>query len=366
MLRFIKDKSILIGMPTLLTALFLCIPISAFAANLVLTPEESAWLQSRNNTIIVYPEKNYPPFSYISETGVPTGLSIDYIKLIAEKIGARIEYLPARPLSEILKDVTLGKGDVVTSLAPTKEREEFLTFTDIYASASAVVIVRNDYKDREAKSFSDFSGKRVAVGNGYAVTKYIQEEYPQVLIVPVIDDEIGLQKVVLGEVDAAVIDIASLSYFMSQQVLSSMKIIANVGFEYNVAFAVPKNKKILRSILNKGITEITPGERSELNKKWMMQSNKNVAPKESSSFENIFGSSTVIFAPIIVALLGCIIYLVRRPKYFLFSKKKSEINELKANLHELDEASHRIEEELSIVKAEKEEIEEKLEKSHFS
>ena len=94
----------------------LVIPLAsvfAFGSKEILTPEERLWLQSRNNTIVVYPEKNYPPFSYQSTSGIPQGLSIDYIELIAEKIGAQIKYLQAKPRTQIIDDLAHSKGDVI-------------------------------------------------------------------------------------------------------------------------------------------------------------------------------------------------------------------------------------------------------------
>jgi ABC-type amino acid transport substrate-binding protein len=67
-----------------------CPQISSASREDILTKEEVFWLKSRNNTLIVYPEKNFPPFSYQDSAGNPQGLSIDYLKLIADKIGVKI------------------------------------------------------------------------------------------------------------------------------------------------------------------------------------------------------------------------------------------------------------------------------------
>ena len=202
-------------------------PSLAFAQNQdLLSPEELLWLKSRNNTIVVYPEKNFIPFSFENSSGNPQGLSIDFIEMIAKKLGIKIEYLPARPLNQILDNVkNEKKADVVTSVVDTKERQEFLYFTDSYIRVDVVILARKDISVGSNLTLKDLSGKKVAIGNQYAVEEFVRTNYPRVIVEEVVDDELGLQQLVLGEVEFAIVDIASLSHFFSKQTLSSVKIV---------------------------------------------------------------------------------------------------------------------------------------------
>ena len=56
-----------------------------------LTPNEQAWLK-KHSAIRVHNEKDWPPFNYF-EYGNPRGLSIDYMNLVAEQLGIKIEYV---------------------------------------------------------------------------------------------------------------------------------------------------------------------------------------------------------------------------------------------------------------------------------
>ena len=71
--------------------LLFCLPVSTFAVttsetDVLLTPEEQAWLK-KHPVIRVHNEWSWPPFNY-NEDGEPTGLSIDYMNLLASRIGA--------------------------------------------------------------------------------------------------------------------------------------------------------------------------------------------------------------------------------------------------------------------------------------
>ena len=341
-------------------------PFSTFAqADNLLNKEEKLWLESRNNTIVVYPEKSFAPFSYQSSSGFPQGLSIEYIELVAEKVGAKVEYLPARSLTQILEDIKNGRGDIITSLASTPDREKFLYFTDSYINVSTVIVARKDAKVGKDLNLSDLIGKKVAVGKGYAVSEFLHENYPRIILESVSDDEVGLQQLVLGEVDFAIMDIASLSFYISKQVLSSVSVVGNVGFSYDLSFAVPKDKAILQSILDKGLTQITQNERDLLKEKWVVTPKKQQksfwSTLENTLTNDIFQYNFFLFTIFILIFLFTRNRDFYRGHYDRFIKKQKNIESIKEEMNELGEMNKMLSEELKNIKKAELELKEKLE-----
>src|ERR1035437_8987903 len=123
--------------------IFSALPALAQTKDL-LSPAETLWLQERNNTIVVYPEQNDPPYSYQNPAGNIQGLSIDYIELIAQKIGVKIQYLTPRSRDQINTDIQAGKGDVAFFSQDTT-KAVYLLFTESYATVPVVIVVRKDY-----------------------------------------------------------------------------------------------------------------------------------------------------------------------------------------------------------------------------
>lgn len=325
-----------------------------------LTKEENLWLESRNNTIVIYPEKGFPPFSYQSSSGIPQGLSIDYIELVAEKLGIKTQYLPARSRAQILEDIKQGKGDVLTSVANTTDRQEFLYFTDDYISVSTVMVVRKDLNNKKTLSLADLAGKKVAVGAGYAVSEYLRKNYPRIILDQVTDDEVALQQVVLGEVDVAIMDIASLSFYLSKQVLNSVKVVGNAGYEYKLAFAVPKEKQILQSILDKGLLQISQNERQIFNEKWIVITGSETKKDNLNFLKNIFSENNLII--ILISLLIIVVFFLIRVRHHrsVFFHKAHDMSELKEDLAELEEANELLSEELHHIKDKQKTIHEKI------
>jgi hypothetical protein len=222
--------------------------------------------------------------------------------------------------------------------------------------------VRKDIDIGSNLTLADLTGKKVAIGSKYAVEDFVRTNNPRVVIESVTDDELGLQQVVLGEVDAAIIDVTSLSYYLSKQVLNSVKIVGSTGFEYKLSFAVPKDKEILQSIIDKGLQQISTDDRKVITEKWV------VVPSEIKSASSFVPYVKSNLSTIILYILLCfiIIILLLRQKHGHFSLRRhaklDAVEELKEEIIELEDTSKGLMYELNEVKALEENIKEKIKK----
>lgn len=346
---------------TILFFLFSLIFIPALtltqAQSELISPEENLWFEDRSRTIVVQPEKNFPPFSYVLKSQSAStlqGYSVDFIELIAEKLEATIEYKEPRSLDQIMEEVKSGNNaSVLVTLTETKERSEFFNFTDPYISVPAVFVVRKDSSFKGSDlSPVDFSGKRVAVGSEYAVESYLKQNYPRIVLEKVTDDEVALQKVLLNDVDAAVLDIASLSHYTSRSVLSSVRIAGTTGFDYELAFGVPKDEPELLSILQKGLLNVGKVEREDLRSKWINFQDQVIKNANTKSFFANSGYSI----PITIAIIGAVIvalYAINTKRHTFFDHIKKGVTkkqEAMEKLEKLEQASDILEAELKEIK----------------
>ncbi len=353
--------------------LFLIIlsPVSARAV--VLSPDQADWLTKHKDTIVVRPEKNYPPFSFVSSVPSikPKGLSVDYLELVARKLGAQPTYLEAKSRAVIMTEIKSGKEGVVLALTETDERGEYMYFSEPFISLPAVIVTRKDFKhENRDLTLADFNAKQVSITDGYAVMDYIKNNYPRIIIEPVTDDEVALQKLLLGEVDAAVMDLASLSYYTSRDMLSYVTIVGQTGFEYKLSFAVPKSMPELQDILNSGLKEITSAERAIIKDRWITFPS---TPEPSKNKLSIFYLGTPLWigfsigaAIILLILLIFIIFHNRRHHHYHVASlsrehdKKQKISDLTEQLEELESANSVLGENMEEIKALEKAIQDKI------
>jgi ABC-type amino acid transport substrate-binding protein len=128
-----------------------------------LTLEERAWV-SDHPVIRVHNEMNWPPFNF-NENGEPRGFSIDFMNLVTSRVGLQVEYVSGPSWDEFMGQVRTGELDVMLDIAPTKDRTEYLNFTDQYVGTAAAVVVKDP--TLQLKSIEDLHGKRLAIPKGF-------------------------------------------------------------------------------------------------------------------------------------------------------------------------------------------------------
>lgn len=202
----------------MLTSLLGLLGISAALASeperSFLTAPERAWIDARAGQVRVAPEVNFPPFSFI-DSGQWHGLSADMVRLLNGLIHAQFQILPAQNLDAILADAQHGKVEIVTSLMQTPERSRYLDFTQPYFRVPTAIIVKADFIQGQWPD--SFLNKRVAVGKGYGVQKFLESAFPAIQLALVADDLAGMRKLSFGEVDAVIMDVASASFFIERE-----------------------------------------------------------------------------------------------------------------------------------------------------
>jgi ABC-type amino acid transport substrate-binding protein len=349
------------------------LPASIFAQQTILTKEQNEWLNKNNRTILVHPQDFEPPFVF-SSSGTKKeskGFSIEYFNLILKKINAKVVFSQPAPLNQILAGARERNDGIILSLTPTEEREQYLYFTDSYYTTPSVVVVRKDfYINKKLFSLSDFIDKRVAVGNSYAAQSYIESNYPKMELTLVADDQIGLQKLLLGEVDALVMDFASYTYYTANDVLSYVKIIGRTGFDYKHSIAVPKSSPELVLILNEALKSIPDAEKQVLINKWMgsdlsplSSSASDVAPETPNNLKTWLLFIGFLIVLMFIVILVTVLYKKNRDNFSrkLF-RKKEFASEVKEELEELKIARETLKEDIAQISELEKDIQEKIEK----
>jgi len=212
------------------------------------------------------PEKDYAPFVSANPNGQVQGLSIDVLEILKPHLGAKVQMLAPDNLTNILQAARRGEVDLISSLRPTPERAEFLSFSDPYVKVPAVLVVRAEATDSTLK---DLAGRSVAVGKGYAVEGFVRANYQEVHWVAFPDDVSALHSLLRGEVEGIVADIASVSDATRHSGIRDVKVVETLPFEYELSFAYRKELKELGNALNAGLKEITPSARQTLLRRWI-------------------------------------------------------------------------------------------------
>ena len=336
-------------------------PFFVHAKSDLLTTEENLWLESRNNTILVVPERNNPPFSFNDSSYISQGIFIDYIKLVAEKLDIKLDFQTARTRPDIISGMGEDKSEYVSTLEIDKAQDRNLIFSDPYSTFPVVIAVRKDYDSSEGMTLDNFNNKSIAVVKDSPIIDYIKQNYPRVVTEEVVDNELALQKVALNEVDATVINSASLTYLLSKQSMRSIKVVGSLVPDSKMALVVPKNKSVLASILAKGLKQIKAQEHQQIIDKWISLPNE----RDNNSFFTTISSNIFIYLMIIlivVIIFFTIVFLHKKSPNFNYRAiaKNNKINDLEKEIIQLESASENLIDELKEVKNLEQDIKNKM------
>ena len=231
------------------------LPVAAEGSRLELTQDEEDWIAEKH--IVRIPVFYWPPYQ-INADGLLTGISVDYIKAIFDRLGIRYELKSYDSVSwkKAMQDIREHKGvDLLLTAKPTALREKNMLFTDYYISSPWVIYTRNDTDN--IHDFADLRGKKVSVEENFVITGLLKKNYPDIILLEArgIDTPYkALRAVATGEADAYIGNLATGCYIARALGLHDLKVVGDTPFGNDTnAMIVRKDWPELVSIINKSL-----------------------------------------------------------------------------------------------------------------
>lgn len=114
-------------------------------------------------TIKIAIPTDFPPYGFVGTDLQPQGLDVDTAKLIASKLGVKVELVPVTSANRIPYLQTKKADLVISTLGKNPEREKVIDFTVAYSPFFQAVFAP---KSMPITSFADLAGKTVGVTRG--------------------------------------------------------------------------------------------------------------------------------------------------------------------------------------------------------
>jgi ABC-type amino acid transport substrate-binding protein len=250
----------------------------------ILTKEERQWLAD-HPVIKVHNGKDFPPLNFFA-AGRAQGFSIDYMRLLASKIGVRVEFVTGPTWNRFLEMMHSGELDVMLNIVRTPEREKFLLYTRAYASNPNSILIR---KSEIFNSLEPLQCKTVAVPRGYFQEEILTRDFPRIKLHLVTSVLEAMKAVAFGDADAAVGELAVFNHLLGRELMTDLVVsgelkLGSVDFN-QLRIATRKDLPVLAAILEKGMDAITPDEMKTLRNRWITGAAAVIASSEILSEE---------------------------------------------------------------------------------
>lgn len=234
---------------------------------LVLSQEAQAWIAQHPKVRIAF-DGNFPPYSYLNDSGELVGLSVDLVRQIGERTGIDFQVDARTEWADLYAAAQQREVDVVATMVKTAERKEWFTFTQPYIYKSLMIMTRTD--DQRINRREDLAGKKVALVEKYSYVPSLLAEFPSVQPVYVASMLDGLNALATGKADAAITFVGAGNYLQERYLLSNLQFAAVYDANSrNESFGVRSDWPELASILDQALASFSPQQKTALTERWV-------------------------------------------------------------------------------------------------
>ena len=202
-----------------------------------------------DKTLVMATNAEFPPYEYYEGEEV-IGIDVDIAKAVAEELGMELK-IEDMAFDSVIPAVSSGKADIaLAGLTVTDERKENLNFTDTYAKATQVIIVK---EDSAIAGPDDLEGKKIGVQLGTTGDLYASD---------IKDAEVeqynkgfeAVQATMQGKIDAVIIDSEPAKEFVVEA--EGLKILDEAFTEEEYAIGIAKDNDELLEKVNKALKSL--------------------------------------------------------------------------------------------------------------
>ncbi|KWT95080.1 transporter substrate-binding domain-containing protein [Candidatus Magnetominusculus xianensis] len=233
--------------------------------NIGLTQEEKEFIKGRKMRLGV--DSARPPYEFIDETGVYSGISAGFIETCAKRLGIEIVLVPGLNVGAAMKKMKEGEIDLIPKISPDPERAKSILFTKPYSTFAAVIVTRKDV--RRISGVDNLEGLKVAVLKGLIVETRIKRDYPNMPLISISDIKTALLDLSAGKIDVLIDNMAIVSYNIDRLGLNNLKIAGHTPYHYDMAFGIRKDWPLLASALDKTLSGMSKKEKTVINDRWL-------------------------------------------------------------------------------------------------
>ena len=200
--------------------------------------------------LVMVTNAEFPPYEFHDQNAI-VGIDVEIAGAIAEQLGLELE-IEDIAFDSIIPEIVSGKADIgAAGLTVTEDRKQNVDFSDTYAHATQVIIVK---EDSEIKGVADLEGKIMGVQQGTTGDIYVSGDYGDEAVERYAKGMEAVQALAQGKVDAVVIDGEPAKQYIKE--VEGLKIIDESYTDEDYAIAIKKGNTAMVEAVNKALAEL--------------------------------------------------------------------------------------------------------------
>ncbi|MEA5537379.1 amino acid ABC transporter substrate-binding protein [Crocosphaera sp. XPORK-15E] len=242
--------------------------------------------------------KDAIPFGYVNEKGQWVGYSIDILEIIRQDVEKKL----GKPIKLKLVEVTpQNRFDKIknreidiecASSTFTWERDKSVDFTVSYFASGTKILVK---KGSDLGTIESLAGRKIGVILNTTNEQAIKRQQPAAKIIPIKDQNDGLDKLNKGEIEAMAGDgIVLQGLRLENKNPNSLEVVPEFPYVYEAyACMIPEDESAWRGIVNYSLVKFMEGivsdqpEQVAIYEKWFGEE-KGVTPYSREAINDYF------------------------------------------------------------------------------
>ncbi len=214
--------------------------------------------KKEENKLIMATNAQFPPYEYYEGNKI-IGIDAEIAELIAKELGMELE-ITDMDFNGILGAVQNGTADIgMAGMTVTEKRKESVNFSNTYATAVQVVIVK---EGSAIKTIDDLAGKKIGVQEATTGDIYATDDFGEENVLRYNNGPTAIQALQNGTIDAVIIDNEPAKAFVKEN--AGLTILETAYAEEEYAIAVAKGNDELLEKINAALDKLT--ENGEIDK----------------------------------------------------------------------------------------------------
>ena len=200
--------------------------------------------------LVMVTNAEFPPYEFHDQNAI-VGIDVEIAGAIAEQLGLELE-IEDIAFDSIIPEIVSGKADIgAAGMTVTEDRKQNVDFSDTYAHATQVIIVK---EDSEIKGVADLEGKVMGVQQGTTGDIYVSGDYGDAAVERYAKGMEAVQALAQGKVDAVVIDGEPAKQYIKE--VEGLKIIDESYTDEDYAIAIKKGNTAMVEAVNAALAEL--------------------------------------------------------------------------------------------------------------
>ena len=270
-------------------------------ATIPLTKAENKYLQDKEELTLCIKEDTYPFIMYKDKQA--TGVSVDFLKIISEKINTDINFIKIHSDIKKFDTIELEKCDIISIvITTTSNHPSSIISSKPYIYDDIVIATHN--KTPYISNLSSLNEKVGIPSYSLKLIEYVKTQYPNINLV--YQNKLDLEEIIDEKLYGIIYPSLTLTNKIATNYFNDLKIMTKLSKnKLGFGFGIAQADTLLLSILNKSLDSISQEEKDNITNRW-----RSVKVEKHIDMELIYNIS--ILLGFILIIITFIIWLLRK------------------------------------------------------